>query len=93
LLCDYGRNQFIGDYGCKQWSWQNDLVTRKIDPKDIVGAHEIAERLNLSFPNVVHNWRSRHVDFPKPIAELTAGVFWDWKEVKAWLKATKRYSD
>jgi len=68
-------------------------MTRKIDPKDIVGAYEIAERLNLSFPNVVHNWRSRHVDFPEPIAELTAGVLWDWNDIRAWLKATNRKFD
>ena len=68
-------------------------MTKKIDPKDIVGAHEIAERLGLSFPNVVHNWRSRHADFPKPIAELTAGVLWDWNDVKTWLRATNRKVD
>lgn len=76
-----------------QWSCHNDFVPKKIDPKDIVGAHEIAERLNLSFPNVVHNWRSRHPDFPKPIAELTAGVLWDWNEIKAWLEATNRITE
>ena len=68
----------------------NYFVTRKIDPKDIVGANEIAERLNLSFPNVIHNWRSRHADFPQPIADLKAGMFWDWNDIKAWIKATHR---
>jgi hypothetical protein len=65
-------------------------MAKKVDPNDIVGAHEIAERLNLSFPNVVHTWRSRHSNFPKPIAELTAGVLWDWNDIKAWLKETNR---
>jgi hypothetical protein len=66
------------------------FVSKKIDLADVVGAHEIAERLNLSFPNVVHNWRSRHPDFPKPILELKAGIFWDWNEIELWIKKTNR---
>lgn len=64
-----------------------------IDPNDIVGAHEIAQRQNLSFSNVVHTWRSRHEDFPKPIAEVKAGVLWDWNDIEAWLKATNRFKE
>lgn len=55
-----------------------------------MGAHEIAVRLGLSFPNVVHTWRRRHQDFPAPVAELRAGLIWDWNDVAAWLKATDR---
>jgi predicted DNA-binding transcriptional regulator AlpA len=61
--------------------------------QDIVGAHEIAERLGLSFPNVVHNWRRRHSDFPQPIKELQAGCIWDWRDIEAWLKSTGRSTD
>jgi predicted DNA-binding transcriptional regulator AlpA len=66
------------------------FVSKKIDPADVVGAHEIAERLNLSFPNVVHNWRSRHSDFPEPILVLKAGIFWDWNEIEEWIRKTNR---
>lgn len=65
-------------------------MARKVDPKNLVGAHEIAERMGLSFPNVVHTWRQRHNDFPEPIAELKAGLIWDWTEVEAWVQKTAR---
>jgi hypothetical protein len=61
-----------------------------IDLENIVGTHEIADRLNLSFPNVVHTWRTRHKDFPQPFHILKAGMLWDWKEVEAWAIKTKR---
>lgn len=65
-------------------------MAKKVDPEDLVGAHEIAERLGLRFPNSVHTWRQRHADFPEPVAELRAGLIWDWNDVAAWLKATGR---
>ena len=65
-------------------------VAGKVDPKDLVGAHEIAERLGLAFPNLVHTWRRRHPDFPQPVAELKAGVIWDWTDIRQWLEATNR---
>jgi len=65
-------------------------MSRKIDPKDLVGAYEIAERLGLAFPNIVHTWRRRHDDFPEPVTHLQAGMFWDWNEINTWLVKTKR---
>ena len=62
----------------------------KVDPKDLVGAHEIAERLGLAFPNLIHTWRRRHSDFPKPVTELRAGLIWNWNEVAEWITATGR---
>ena len=61
-----------------------------IKPDDIVGAHEIAERLHVSRPQVVHRWRARHLDFPKPIATLKTALIWDWGAVKEWAKNTGR---
>jgi predicted DNA-binding transcriptional regulator AlpA len=81
LSCDYGRSQV---------PCHNLQMTKKVDPADLVGAHEIAERMGLSFPNVVHTWRKRHEDFPEPVAILKAGVVWDWKDVDKWLHTTKR---
>ena len=68
-------------------------MVKKISPTDLVGAYEIAERLGLSFPNLVHTWRRRHQDFPKPIAELHAGLIWDWNEIEEWLRSTGRFDD
>jgi len=66
------------------------MAKREIDPELLVGAPEIAERLGLARPQVVHNWRYRHADFPLPIAELRQGNVWYWPDVEKWLKATSR---
>jgi predicted DNA-binding transcriptional regulator AlpA len=58
--------------------------------QNIVGAQEIAQRLELAHSTLVHTWLRRHEDFPRPIAVLKAGKFWDWEEVKDWAKKTKR---
>jgi transposase-like protein len=65
-------------------------MSRKLSPDDLVGAHEIAQRLGLAFPNIVHAWRIRYKTFPEPIAVLRAGMIWDWKKVEAWAKMTNR---
>ncbi len=65
-------------------------MAKKVDPADLVGAHEIAERLGLSFPTMVHTWRRRHPDFPEPVAELKAGLIWNWNDIRAWLDKTDR---
>jgi predicted DNA-binding transcriptional regulator AlpA len=66
------------------------FMTEKINPIDLVGANEIADRLGLAFPNIVHSWKRRLKDFPKPIAILSMGNIWNWKEVESWAKKTKR---
>ena len=54
-------------------------VGKKVDPEDLVGAHEIAQRLGVARPQVVHEWRRRHADFPQPIATLKTALIWDWR--------------
>ena len=63
-----------------------------VDPADLVGAHEIAERLDVSRPQVVHVWRKRYDDFPEPIATLRSALIWDWTEVEAWARSSGRLS-
>jgi hypothetical protein len=65
-------------------------MAEKIHPNDLVGAHEIAERLGVAFPQMVHEWRRRHNDFPQPIAQLLMGMIWDWKDIEVWARKTKR---
>jgi predicted DNA-binding transcriptional regulator AlpA len=65
-------------------------VGKKIDVDDLVGAHEIAQRLGVARPQVVHEWRRRHADFPEPIATLKTALIWDWREIQKWAKATNR---
>lgn len=63
---------------------------RKVDVEDLVGAHEIAQRLGVARPQVVHRWRDRHADFPAPVARLQTALIWDWQDVKAWAESTGR---
>ncbi|MGB1506891.1 MAG: hypothetical protein ACPHDT_15560 [Acidimicrobiales bacterium] len=61
-----------------------------IDPADLVGAHEIAERLEVSRPQVVHVWRKRYDDFPEPVATLRSALIWDWTQVESWARESGR---
>ena len=63
---------------------------RAVDVDDLVGAAEIAERLGVSRSNVVHDWRRRHPDFPKPVTQLRTALIWVWPEVEAWARETGR---
>ena len=51
---------------------------------DLVGTHEIAERLGLAHAESVHTWRRRYPDFPRPVAVLKIGYVWIWDDVAAW---------
>ena len=66
------------------------MAKREIDPELLGGAPEIAESLGLARPQVVHNWRYRHADFPVPIAELRQGNVWYWPDIEEWLEMTGR---
>lgn len=50
----------------------------------LVGAAEIAERLGVKRPNVVHDWRRRYADFPPPVASLRQALVWAWPDVEKW---------
>jgi|Laugresbdmm110sn_1035088.scaffolds.fasta_scaffold159011_2 hypothetical protein len=62
-------------------------------PENLVGAMDIAKRLGYAFPNIVHQWRKRYKGFPKPLATLSMGSIWDWKEVEDWAVRTKRLTE
>ena len=68
-------------------------VAAAVPPDQLVGAHEIAERLGLSHAQSVHTLRKRHADFPQPVATLKTALIWDWSDVEAWAKATGRLGD
>ena len=63
---------------------------KKVDVDDLVGAHEIAHRLGVARPQVVHEWRRRHRDFPAPVAALKTALIWDWQEIERWAMNTNR---
>lgn len=60
-----------------------------LNPPDLVGVAEIAEKASVSTSAVV-NWITRHEDFPKPIVVLASGRVFLWTEVQRWLVATGR---
>ena len=61
-----------------------------VDPDELVGAAEIAARLGLASTSVIHDWRRRHADFPKPVRVLSMGVLWTWPEIERWARTTGR---
>jgi len=65
-------------------------VAGQIDPRDLVSAADIADRLELSHANVVHSWRRRHPEFPEPIVVREGMLLWLWPQVEAWLRETGR---
>ena len=58
---------------------------------NLVGTHEIAER--LGFPRIqrVHDWMRNDPSFPKPVARVTGIWIWYWPDVEEW--AWVRYPD
>ena len=45
-------------------------------------------RLGYANSVYVHDLRKRYPEFPKPVAELSAGLMWAWPDVEAWVRAT-----
>jgi len=81
--------------GCSKWRTSTirlaDIgVGRKVDVDDLVGAAEIADRLDIAHRETIHVWRRRYPDFPAPIAELRGVLIWSWPDLERWAKATGR---
>jgi hypothetical protein len=58
----------------------------------LVGLTEIAQRAGVR-KQAVAMWRTRHPDFPRPVAELHTGAVWWWPHVRSWLRRTGRNWD
>ena len=65
-------------------------VGRRIDIDELVDATVIAQRLGVRRPQVVHDWRRRHSDFPPPVYSSARATLWVWSEVAAWATTTGR---
>lgn len=57
---------------------------------NLVGAAEIADRLNLKRPQRVHELHQRDENFPEPIATLKQAMIWNWPDVERWARSTGR---
>ncbi|MDZ7734550.1 MAG: DNA-binding protein [Acidimicrobiia bacterium] len=55
-----------------------------------MGTTEITQRLGLSRPQLVHDWRRRYDDFPQPVAVVSGVRVWDWGDIERWLRSTGR---
>ena len=62
----------------------------RVDLDDLVGTHEIAVRLGVRRPQVVHDWRRRHSDFPVPLTRISGVWVWSWRDVEVWALRTGR---
>lgn len=63
---------------------------RRVHVDNLVGAAEIAERLGVRRPQVVHDWRRRYPEFPQPVARLRQALIWNWPEIERWARASGR---
>jgi FtsZ-interacting cell division protein YlmF len=56
---------------------------------DLVGAAEIAQLMGVARQRV-HELARVHLDFPEPVAELSAGRIWQKSEIEAWMASRER---
>lgn len=70
--------------------WQNARVGRRVDVDELVGAAEIAARLGVKRLQVVHDWRRRHGEFPRPVVAVSRTLVWYWPDVRQWAAQTGR---
>jgi len=68
------------------------LVERKINPSDLIDAHEVAALLGLSQRNTVSLYQHRYPDMPRPVVDLGRGrcKMWLRSEIVAWAQRTGR---
>jgi hypothetical protein len=57
--------------------------------EELVGAAEIAELLGITRQRVNAIVRT-HDDFPRPVAELSAGRVWKRKDIERWARSSGR---
>lgn len=67
-------------------------VGRRVDIDELVGASEITEQLGVKRLQVVHDWRRRHDEFPRPVTAVSRTLVWHWPEVRRWAIQTGRLS-
>jgi hypothetical protein len=63
---------------------------KRVDVEQLVGTKEIAERLRIKRPHLVHDWRRRYTDFPEPLARVSGVILWLWPDIERWARRTGR---
>lgn len=62
----------------------------KIDPADLIDAHEVASIIGLSRGSNVSLYRSRYADFPEPVVDKGRCVLWLRADIVRWTKKADR---
>ncbi len=57
----------------------------KMDPAELLDAHEVAALVGLSNPRGVSVYRHRYADFPAPVIEKGRCVLWRRADVARWV--------
>jgi predicted DNA-binding transcriptional regulator AlpA len=64
------------------------VAPKRVDPADLLDAHQVAALLGLASPTAVGTYRSRYDDFPEPIlpSAPTPGkcFYWLRSDVQRW---------
>ena len=57
-----------------------------LDPRDLVGAAEVAGILGLSHPSSVTTYLRRYADFPQPVVDLSKSRvrLWRRQDIERW---------
>lgn len=63
-------------------------VGRQVDVDRLVGASDIADRVGVKRLQVVHHWRRRHADFPKPVTVVSRALIWYCPNIERWARGT-----
>jgi len=82
----------VGSYSPRRGGGSHTVAPmgRRVDVEQLVGATDIARRLGVGRPQVVHEWRHRDSTFPEPVARVSRVLIWQWAEVERWARRTGR---
>ncbi len=69
---------------------KTDFMGKTIDLDYLEGTADIAQRLNVKRSHLIHDWRRRNPEVPKPIVELTGILLWDWQDFERWARDSGR---
>jgi chromosome partitioning protein len=59
---------------------------------ELVGMYEVAKMFGVS-KQVISNWRTRHDDFPEPLATLAMGSIFSRNDLRRWGRSNGKLKD
>ena len=66
-------------------------MSSKVDPKDLIDAHEVARILGLTHFQSVSTYQHRYEDMPRPVVDLGPGRprLWLRQDMEAWERSRR----